>query len=177
MGRFPWSQGHSKQGSDKLHAITHEWFSKDNAEPSRQALNDLIKEHSSFESVATDGSPKYKGRSRTNTINSTFSYYARSTSDGSNEVTSRPSSRQSFVDSGLTFSDRQEGTAKTLISKGSRMLKRQGSKLNLLSPQLEDASGGSFQARASGMSPPTRLQRQFTSKTKRKSSQKLRDIN
>jgi hypothetical protein len=173
MGRFLWNQGHSKQRSDKGHTIAHDWSSKDNAEPSGQALNDLTREYGSFESVGTDGSPKYKGRSRTNTVNSAFSYYARSTSEGSNDVNSRPSSRQSFVESGMPFQDRQESTAKTLLSKGSRMLKRQGSKLNLLSSQPEDVAGEAFQFQASETSPPSRLQRQFTMRTKRKLHDRL----
>src|SRR4051812_47339585 len=106
MGRFPWSHGHSKQSSDKLHNITQEWFSKDGSEPSRQALNELMKDPSSFESSTSDGSPKYRGRSRTNTVTSSFSLYARSLSDASNELPSRPSSQQSFADVILPLADR-----------------------------------------------------------------------
>lgn len=173
MGRFPWNQGHSKHTSDKLSTVTQDWFSKDTAEPSRQALNDLIKEHSSFESGTSDGSPKYQGRSRTNTVASSFSMYARSMSDDSNEMASRPSSRQSIMDSGMPFTDRQESTTKSLLSRGTRMLKRQGSKLNLLPSQVQDTPLPGPDPRSPELSSTFRLQRQLTLSSKREFSSGL----
>lgn len=166
MGRFPWNHGHSKHSSDKLHNITQEWFSKDGSEPSRQALTDLIKDPSSFESSTSDGSPKYRGRSRTNTVTSSFSLYARSLSDASNELPSRPSSQQSFADVVLPLADRQENTTKSLLSRGTRMLKRQGSKLSLLPSPSQDSFTGS-DTRSQELPPTFRLQRQSTINSKR----------
>jgi hypothetical protein len=142
MGRFPWSQGHSKQGSDKFHATAHEWFSKESAEPSRQALQELMRDRPAFETRPTNSSTHTRTRSRSNTYNSTFSTYARSSSQTSNEMSSRPSSRQSITDGGMPSHERHETTAKNLLAKGSRMLKRQGSKLNLLPSQIGEANQG-----------------------------------
>lgn len=166
MGRFPWSNGYSKQSSDKAHADTQDLFSKDTAEPSRQALNELIKDHSSLESSTSDGSPNYRGRSRTNTVTSSFSLYARSVSDASNEMISRPSSQQSFADVVLPLADRQENTTKSLLSRGTRMLKRQGSKLSLL-PSPSQESFTRSDARSQELSPTFRIQRQSTINSKR----------
>ncbi|EXJ72073.1 uncharacterized protein A1O5_04576 [Cladophialophora psammophila CBS 110553] len=77
-------------------------------------------------------------------------------------MASRPSSRQSFVDGGLPLPERQESAAKTLLTKGTRMLKRQGSKLNLLPSQLEDRSNVLPEARVGEMAPVKSLQRQPT---------------
>ncbi|OQU99695.1 hypothetical protein CLAIMM_05292 [Cladophialophora immunda] len=139
-----------------------DWFSKDNAEPSGQALNDLIKEYSTAESGNPEISPQARVRSRTNTVTSSFSAYTRSLSDASNEMASRPSSRQSFVDGGMPLTERQESAAKTLLNKGTRMLKRQGSKLNLLPSQIEERSSSLPEARAAEMAPMKGLQRQPT---------------
>lgn len=141
MGRFPWGQGHSKQSSDKLHAIPHDWFSKDKADSSRPGLTNSIREHS-FGSGASDGSPIQQGRSRTNTITSAISFYARSVSDVSNDLTSRPSSRQSSAGSSLPSAERFDKPAENLLSKGSRILRRQGSKFSLLSSTTEEKSTG-----------------------------------
>ncbi|KIV91088.1 hypothetical protein PV10_05670 [Exophiala mesophila] len=163
MGRFIWAQGHSKQGSDKMHAIAHDWFSKDAAEPSRQALHDLKKEYFVPSADSRDGSPRHKGRSRSNTVNSSLSLYARSLSDVSNEHSSRPGSRQSLAGTTRSPSDRTESTAKNLISRGTRMLKRQGSMLNLLPLQSEPARGDNREDHVS-------THRLFAGSPKRKSS-------
>jgi hypothetical protein len=170
MGRFPWSQGHSKQGGDKAHTVAHEWFSKEHAEPSRQALTDLMKEYSSFESGNSDISPQARTRSRTNTVTSSFSVYARSMSDASNDVASRPSSQQSFVDNGMPLPERHESTARTLLARGTRILKRQGSKLNLLPSQIEEKSSELPGARVGEPSPAKGLQRQPTLSSRGKHS-------
>ena len=168
MGRFPWSQGHSKQGGDKAHTVAHEWFPKEHVEPSRQALTDLMKEYSSFESGNSDISPQARTRSRTNTVTSSFSVYARSMSDASNDVASRPSSQQSFVDNGMPLPERHESTAKSLLAKGTRILKRQGSKLNLLPSQMDDRSNDLMEAGVGELSPGKGLQRQPTLISRRK---------
>ncbi len=166
MGRFPWSQGHSKQGGDKLFNVAHDWFSKEQAEPSRQALNDLMKDTSNSDDV----SPKARGRSRTNTVTSSFSVNARSMSDDSNDLTSRPSSQQSFVDGGMPLPERHESTAKALLARGTRILKRQGSKLNLHPSQIEDRSSDPIETRVGEHSPGSGLQRQPTLISRRQCS-------
>lgn len=158
MARFPWGQGHSKQSSDNPQVVAWDRYSKDAVEPSRQAVTETMKESSSFESGVNEESPKYQGRSRTNTVASSFSFYARSVSDGSNDHSSRPSSRQSYRDSALASTERLESTAKSLLSKGARALKRQGSKLNLLPSPVEERSSGAVERAEE--SPVKGLQRQ-----------------
>ncbi|KAL6245079.1 hypothetical protein RBB50_007854 [Rhinocladiella similis] len=168
MGRFQWIHGHSKQSGDKLHSVAHDWFSKDNVEPSRQALTEMMKEHSGVETGPSDGFPRHHGRSRTNTVTSAGSQYTRSISDGSNhDYTSRPSSRQSYAENNLPLSDRYENNAKGLLSRGTRILKRQGSKLNLLSSPVEERSLEPVAGRMGDGSPVKARQRQLTNGSKR----------
>ncbi|OCT50827.1 hypothetical protein CLCR_06711 [Cladophialophora carrionii] len=167
MGRFPWSQGHSKQSGDKAHTAAHESSSKEHGELSRQSLTDSMKESSSLDSGSSDIFPNPRARSRTDTVTSSFSISARSLSDISNDLASRPSSRQSFADGGMPLQERHENTAKALLAKGTRILKRQGSKLNLLSSQLEDRSHDLAEVRAGELSPIRGLQRQPTLSSRR----------
>ena len=162
MGRFPWRQGQSKQSGDKGHPAAHDWFSKEHTEPSRQALTDLMKEHSEIESSNSGISPKAQTRSRTDTVTSSFSGYARSMSDNSNDLASRPPSQQSFVDGGMPSPERHESTARTLLARGTRILKRQGSKLNLLPSQIDDKSSDLAGLKFGELSPTKSLQRQPT---------------
>nr|KAK5440205.1 hypothetical protein LTR18_008142 [Exophiala xenobiotica] len=167
MGRFQWIHGHPKQGGDKLHTVAHDWFSKDTAEPSRQALTEMMKDYTSSDSGVGGESSKSEGRSRTNTATSSVSQYTRSLSDGSNEYPSRPSSRQSYLEVGPPLTDRYESSAKSLLSRGTRILMRQGSKLNLLHLQLEEKSPDSSAGRVGENSPGKALQRQLTNSSKR----------
>ncbi|KIV85590.1 hypothetical protein PV11_01268 [Exophiala sideris] len=164
MGRFQWIQGHPKQGSDRLHAVAHDWFSKDGAEPSRQALVETMKDHAS---ATNDMSPSRHGRSRTNTTTSSVSSFTRSLSNGSNEVTSRPSSGQSSADINSPLPDRHEGHAKSLISRGTRILKRQGSKLSLMPSQMEEPSSGRVTEKPGGGSPIRAMHRPVNVSSKR----------
>ncbi|KAI1627041.1 hypothetical protein EDD37DRAFT_245917 [Exophiala viscosa] len=164
MGRFQWIQGHPKQGSDRLHAVAHDWFSKDNAEPSRQALVETMKEHASG---TGDMSPSRHGRSRTNTTTSSVSSFTRSLSNGSNDVTSRPSSGQSSADINLRLPERHEGHAKSLISRGTRILKRQGSKLSLMPSQMEEPSSGRVTEKPGGGSPIRSMRSPVNTSSKR----------
>jgi len=168
MGRFPWTPGHSKQGSDKPHGLP-------------QASTGSTKEHSQSLSGGTEGTySSTRTRSRTNTLASSHSFYARSLSDSSNEHGSRPGSPQSTVDREYPGTERRESTAKALLSKGTRMLKRQGSKLNLLPSQFEDkvinsGTGGTDVDHGDG-SPTRPLERQATISSKRKCDTSLRTI-
>ena len=167
MGRFPWSQGHSKHGGDgRAQTIAHDWFSKDRTEPPRQALTDLMRDQSSFESSGGDVSPQERTRSRTDTVTSSVSVYTRSLSDGSNDLTSRPSSEQSFVDTGMPLPLRHESTARTLLARGTRILKRQGSKLTLLPLQIDDKSSPLPVSQPGEVSPGNGLLQQPTSSPK-----------
>ncbi|KAK5202938.1 hypothetical protein LTR41_011328 [Exophiala xenobiotica] len=167
MGRFQWIHGHRKQGGDKLDAVSHDWFSKDTTEPPRQALTEMMKGYTSFDSGDSGEASKSQGRSRTNTATSSVSQYTRSLSDGSNEYPSRLSSRQSCVEGGLPLTDRYESNAKILLTRGTRALKRQGSKLNLLPLQQEQNSPGRSAVRVGESSPAKALQRQLTNSSKR----------
>jgi hypothetical protein len=170
MGRFLWNQGHPKHSESKARGVAHEWFSKEQAEPSREALNNLMKEQPSFESSNVDLSFEARTRSRTNTVTSSFSVSARSLSDASNDLASRPSSQQSFVDSGMPLPERHESTARNLLARGTRILKRQGSKLNLLPSQMEERSIDLQGARGGELSPGKSVQRQPTLSSKGKHS-------
>ncbi|KAL2393251.1 hypothetical protein ABEF93_001913 [Exophiala dermatitidis] len=166
MGRFPWGQGQAKQGSDKIQSFTQDRLSKDNTENWRHGLNDLIREHS-FGSGTSEGSPSHGKRSRTNTLASSTSFYARSTSDVSNGVTSRPPSRPGSRDSSSQAPERHDNPAKSLLSKGTRILRRQGSKLSLLPSPTEDKTIIVSDRRDGPVSPVKVLQRQFTSSSQR----------
>jgi len=169
MGRFQWIQGHPKQGSDRLHAVAHDWFSKDGAEPSRQALVETMKEHASGTGDMSSGR---HARSRTNTTTSTVSSFTRSLSNGSNEVTSRPSSGHGSTDINLPPPERHEGHAKGLISRGTRILKRQGSKLSLMPSQLEEPSSGRVVENSSGGSPIRAIRSPVNMSSKRECSRR-----
>ena len=124
MGRFTWKASHSKQDSDKTLYMPNEWFNKASADPSRQALDQLKKDFEESGQISANHSPKT--RSRSNTISSALSYYAKShSSDGQ----TRPSSRQSIVQDPIVDGTRPENAARTFLNKGSRILRRQGSKL------------------------------------------------
>ncbi|EXJ62749.1 hypothetical protein A1O7_03187 [Cladophialophora yegresii CBS 114405] len=126
-----------------------------------------MKETSSLESSSSDIFPKPRARSRTDTVASSLSISARSLSDISSDLASRPSSRQSSADGGMPLHERHEKTAKAFLAKGTRILKRQGSKLNLLSSQLEDRSNDLPDVRAGEPSPVRSLQRQPTLSSRR----------
>lgn len=136
MGRFGWTAGHSKQGSDKSQYLPHEWFNKSTAEPSRQALGQLRRDLEDGGQVPSTTSPR--SRSRSGTVSSTFSFYAKSISDKSNDVQTRPPSRQSVVQDTPQDSTRADNVARSFFSKGSRMIRRQGSKLTMGPSQVEN---------------------------------------
>ena len=167
-----WVASHSVTGTQSKAAtsqnnVAHDWFSKDSVEPSRQALTELIKEHSTLESGTRDVSPKGRSRSRANTVTSSNSLYTRSSSNASNELTSRPSSQQSYLDPCVPLPDSQLSTAKTLLAKGTRMLKRQGSKLNLLPSQIEDTSINALDGKDDDLLMTQGIQRQSTLSSRR----------
>src|SRR5271155_4190078 len=77
-------------------------------------------------------------RSRTNTMTSSMSFYDTLTPESSVGDISQPASREE----GFPLSpERKESTTKTLLSKGSRMLRRPGNKFNVLSSTHSDVHG------------------------------------
>lgn len=142
MGKFSWTQGHSRQSSEsKSSSVASEWFAKSTGEPSRRALNDLVKENLAAE-FGSD--PVHtRTRSRSGTVSSVRSHYAKSSSDRSAEVKSRPQSRQSIMDDTPPSPTRHEPVSRSLFSKGSRLMRRKTSKLTLLPSQMEESTAES----------------------------------
>lgn len=138
MGIFPWTHNHQRQGSDNKHIIPTDWFNKSSAEPSRHGLNDLVKEQLA---AAFDRDPVYSSsrtRSRSGTVSSVRSHYAKSSTDRSAEIKSRPQSRQSIIEETPPSPSRPEPVSRGLFSKGSRITRRKTSKLTLLPSQVEE---------------------------------------
>ena len=80
------------------------------------------------------------GRSRSRTMNSAMSFYANSVSDTS-IVSPRASSPHLTKDKEIPALQRREKTAKTILSKSSRMLRTHGSKFSLSSLHTMDSDG------------------------------------
>ncbi len=139
MGKFSWTHNHHKQPSDKFVPIP-DWFSKSSAEPSRQALNELVKERLSAEIDSSRAQTVARTRSRSATLASIRSHRAKASSDYSAEIQSRPQSRQSVAEDAPTSPTRAEPVPRNLFSKGSRILRRKTSRLTLLPSQIEEAN-------------------------------------
>lgn len=138
MGRFPWTQGHHKQPSDKF-MPSPDWFTKSNGEPSRQTPNESVREHTTVDFDSTAFPTSSQTRSRSATVSSFRSHYTKSSSDRSAEVKSRPQSRQSVIEDGLPLPATQEPMARSLFSKGSRIIRRKTSRMTLLPSRIEEA--------------------------------------
>ena len=106
---------------------------------------------SSVRTRANTQSPKrrsvFGGRSRSNTTNTTHtttsassSYQSPATSMTSSDISSRRSSQdgQIVLSTGFPSSDKQEGVAKSIFSRSSRILRRQGSKFSISSALILD---------------------------------------
>jgi hypothetical protein len=145
MGRFAWTQNHHKQPSDGKHVLP-DWFSKSSGEPSRQALAELVKEHNSPPGTTYT-------RSRTNTLISTLSQgHKSSSSHSSSSQRSRPSSRHDSFDGPDVHPGPPEKAGKTLLSKGSKIMRRQTSKFNVLASHAsEDPSNNDSSPRSTGL--------------------------
>lgn len=155
MTRLPWqhSRSRTKSGSEKTSLTKpQDWFSKTNAEPSRQALSDLVKAHNR---VRSDESHTAKSRTRNNTISSVLSQRGHSRAESEDDAWSRPSSRGTHEESIHSAGDRSEGSAKALVAKGNQLLKRTSSRMSLSSA----ASSPSMH----GLTSPTRSSRALTS--------------
>jgi hypothetical protein len=137
MGKFQWMQGHHKQLSDK-YVPSPEWFSKNTGEPSRQALNDLAREQSDQSDVPSSTNSSSRTRSRAGTMSSILSYHAKSPSERSVDIKSRPESSENVVDDAVNVPANQDAVSRNLFSKGSRIMRRKTSRLTLLPSQLEE---------------------------------------
>lgn len=93
----------------------------------------------------------FGGRSRSNTSTSTLSsHQSPATSMTSNDISSRRSSQDghTVLPAGHPPSDKQERVAKSIFSRSSRILRRQGSKFSISSTLIldeHDESGGEKQ--------------------------------
>lgn len=137
MGKLSRTHGHRKQPSDKFVPFP-DWFSKSSAEPSRQALNHLVKERLSAEFDNPAAQTESQSRSRSGTLLSTRSHRAKFSTDRSPESLSRPQSRQSVAEDVPSPPTRPEPMSRSLFSKGSRIMRRKTSRLTLLPSQVEE---------------------------------------
>lgn len=102
-------------------------------------VKDDVESHQRWGSEPRDALPAIAGgRSRSRTMNSAMSFYAASNSDSSNH-SSRAASPHLIRDKPILAIERRENTAKTLLSKGSRILRKHGSKFSLSSLHTMDS--------------------------------------
>ena len=132
MARLPWqhTRTRTKSGNEKsLLSSSQDWFNRHTSEPSRQALNDLVKAHNrenSNETIQT------RSRSRGNTVSS-VDWHLDQHPGNSSHVTiasEQYQSREGSVYSGL---DRSDNNTRSLLAKGGIKLRRSGSKMSLSS--------------------------------------------
>ena len=147
MGRFAWTQSHHKQPSDGKHVLP-DWFSKTAGEPSRQALESLVKEHKTSSPPGT-----IRTRSRATTLVSNTSHGHNSSSSRSSSIRlSRPTSQHSSVEGTHASPGKTSNPTKALLSKGSRIMRRQTSKFNAMASHSSDqGSIHESNARPNGM--------------------------
>ncbi|KAK5325208.1 hypothetical protein LTR70_002588 [Exophiala xenobiotica] len=154
MARLPWhhSRSRTKSGNEKTYlSSSQDLFSRHTAEPSRQALADLVKVHKREKSDDVDGP---RTRSRGSTITSLEWQRSRSrTGSGSDDAGSRPYSPH-HTREGSVYStwDRSEGATRALLAKGGMMLKRTGSKMSLSSAGSSSTLGLASPPRGSNVS-------------------------
>lgn len=135
MTKLPWQHNRSRTrsgGNKTENTSSQEWFSRTGGEPSRQALTDLLKEHKREKSSGSSGS---RTHSRTNTISSLEWNGNQIKSDAGSELQSSRSispveTREGSLSSTM---DRHDSSTKTLLAKGSQLLRRKGSKMSLSS--------------------------------------------
>jgi len=112
-------------------------------EPSRHALADMKKEYTGSLSGESDGSSSIGVRSRSNTVASAASQYPGSFSETSNPG-SRPSSQQCSPERRILSPERPDIAARAFFTRGARVLKKHGSKINLLNLQSSEAGEDVF---------------------------------
>lgn len=134
MTRLPWhGRSRTKSSGEKSHLSgPQDWFTRNTSEPSRQALSELVKAHRREKS---EESNTMRSRSRGTTITSVdWPKDGSQTGSMSEDVWSTPSSPQRGREGSVcSTADRAEGTTRNLLSKGSMMLRRTGSKMSLSS--------------------------------------------
>ncbi|KAB8254034.1 hypothetical protein BDV32DRAFT_22000 [Aspergillus pseudonomiae] len=118
----------------------------DSEQPNTRVSNNDVPDHSVHirsRSTAHTQSPKrlsvFSGRSRSNTTTSTTSSRrSPASSMTSMDAASLPSSQDERTSSAGVRSERQESMTKSLFSRGSRILRRQGSKFNIVATLDEE---------------------------------------
>lgn len=154
MARLSWhhSRSRTKSGNEKTYlGNAQDFFSRHTAEPSRQALADLVKVHRREKSDDVDGP---RTPSRGSTITSPEWQRSRSrTGSGSDDARSSPDSPLCFRE-GSVYSpcDRSEGATRTLLAKGGMMLMRTGSRMSLSSAGSSSTIGLASPTRGSNVS-------------------------
>lgn len=157
MTRLPWqhTRNRTKSGSDRAHLNnTQDWFSR-TAEPSRQALTELVKAHKRERSDGS-GSGSSRSRSRSTTVTSVDWQQAQSRKGSTSEDAAPAFQTTRTPREGSIYStlDRKEGAAKAFLAKGNMMLRRTGSKMSLSSTGSGSTLGFTSPSRgnSSGMS-------------------------
>lgn len=156
MAVFPWGHSRSRTtSSEKKQETTPSWFTRATTEPSRQALADLMKQHSR---TVSGGSGSYQGRSRTNTASSKHSRYCSTNSQSS----AAPSRTQSPMVSINSSNSRPESSTKSAVTRSedsrrnsTKMITDSTSVSNMLvlSPPRFTPSRVGFRKRESVVSP------------------------
>lgn len=152
MTRLPWqhSRSRTKSGNEKISpSYPHDWFSRSTAEPSRQAVTDLVKAHNRVKSDESNGS-RSRSRPRPSTVTSSHSRrrHSRSRLSG-DEAWSRSSSQCAHENSTLSSFERTDGSGKVLLSKGGGLLRRTSSILSLSSATSSSTHGRTSPPRSS----------------------------
>lgn len=140
MTLLPWqhTRSRTKSGNEKTDSKQpRDWFSRSTAEPSRQAVADLVKAHNrmkSDDSSGTRSSSRPGSRPRTSTVTSSHSQSKGSSSRFSGDRTrSRSSSRCTHEGHMHSFTERPDASNKALLTKGGVLLRRTSSILSLSS--------------------------------------------
>lgn len=139
MAVLPWghSRNQTNSSTEKSKLTSLDWFSRTPAEPSRQAINQLMKQHTRGTS---GGSASTRSRSRAGTPSSQHSHHRSTVSETSRPgsaadvaferstpTSSRPATPARPNTSGI---ERSDSASKSLFQKGG-LLRRKGSKIGM----------------------------------------------
>lgn len=141
MARLPWQHVRSrkKSGSEKQQSTEGQgWFARSTAEPSRQALADLVKAHRRENS---GDSNSLRSRSRGTTITSTDWENGRSRSTSVAHENRLALDSPTRTREGSICSNVDSSSSRNIVGKGSAMLRRTGSKLSLSSTGSSSTMG------------------------------------
>lgn len=133
MARLPWQHVRSRTRSSSEKPQSSEgqgWFTRNTAEPSRQALVDLVKVH---RRESSGDSSSLRSRSRGTTITSMDWQNGRSRQASVTDENTPPQDSPSRRREGSVYSMADSSSSKSILSKGGLMLRRTGTKLSLSS--------------------------------------------